>query len=50
MRGNTRDVDGSRRDIDKEQDVMRDQALEREDLNVQEVCRREAFPVRFQKR
>src|ERR1700730_10845042 len=44
MRGNTRDADGSRRDIDKEEDVVRDQALEREDLNAQEVRRREALP------
>ena len=50
MRGNARDVYGSRRDIDEEQDVLRDPALDREDLHAQEVRRRQALPVGIQKR
>jgi len=50
MWGNTCDVDLSRRDIDEEEEVVRDQPLEREDLHTQEVGRRQALPVGFQKR
>ena len=39
MWGNTCDVDFSRRDIDEEEEVVRDQPLEREDLHTLEVGR-----------
>ena len=50
MWGNTRDVDLSRREIDEEEEVVRDQPLERQDLHAQEVGRRQTLPVGFQKR
>ena len=50
MRGDAGDVHRSRGDIDEEQDVLRDQALEREDLHAQEVRRRQTLPVSLQKR
>jgi hypothetical protein len=40
MWGNTRDMDLSRRDIDKEEEIVRSQSLGREDLHTQEVGRR----------
>ena len=44
------DVYGSGGDIDKEQDVIRDQTLESADLDAQEVRRCQALPVSLQKR
>ena len=43
-------VNGSRGDVDKEQDVMRDETLDRADFDAQEIGRRQTFPVSLQKR
>src|SRR5882757_4954036 len=50
MRGDAGDVYGSGSDVDKEQDVVRDETLDRADLDAQEVRRRQTLPVSLQKR
>src|ERR1700686_2200259 len=49
MRGDAGDVYGSRGDVDKEQNVMRDQASECANLDAQEVRRCQTLPVSLQK-
>src|SRR5580692_5560037 len=49
MRGDAGDVYGSRGDVDKEQDVMRDKASECANFDAQEVRRCQTFPVSLQK-
>jgi len=44
------DVDRSGGDVDKEQDVIRDQSLDRVHLDAQEIGRCNAFPVGLEKR
>jgi hypothetical protein len=50
MRGNAGDVYGSGGDVDKEQDLVGDETLDRADLDAQEVRRRQTLPVSHQKR
>src|SRR5258708_39990604 len=50
MRGDAGNVDGSGGDVDKEQDVMRDETLDCADLHAHEVGRRKTFPMSLQKR
>src|ERR1700674_4529501 len=50
MRGDAGNVDGSGGDVDKEQDVMRDETLDCADLHAHEVGRRQTLPVSLQKR
>ena len=50
MRGDAGDVYGAGGDVDKEQDVVRDETLDRADLDAQEVRRRQTLPVSLQKR
>jgi hypothetical protein len=44
MRGDAGDVHGSRGDVDKEQDIVRNETLDRADLDAQEVRRRQTLP------
>ena len=50
MRGDAGDVYRSGGDVDKEQDVMRDEPSDRADFDAQEVRRCQTFPVGLQKR
>ena len=50
MRGDAGDVYGSGGDVDKEQDIVRDETLDRADLDAQEVRRRQTLTVSLQKR
>ena len=50
MRGDACDVYGSGGDVDKEQDIVGDETLDRADLDAQEVRRRQTLPVSLQKR
>src|SRR5258708_37087814 len=50
MRGDAGDVYGSGGDVDKEQDIVGDETLDRADLDAQEVRRRQTLPVSLQKR
>ena len=50
MRRDAGNVYGSRCNIDKEQDVVRNETPDRADFDAQEVRRRRTFPVSFQKR
>lgn len=50
MSGDACNVNGSRDYVYKEQDVMRDETLDRADFDAQEICRRQTFPVSLQKR
>jgi hypothetical protein len=50
MPGDAGDVYGPGGDVEKEQDVMRDETLDRADFDAQEVRRRQTLPVSLQKR
>lgn len=49
MRRDFADVHRSGRDVDKEENVVRDQTLDRANLDSQNIRRRQTFPVRLQK-
>jgi hypothetical protein len=49
MRGDAGDGYGSGGDFDKEQDIVRNETLDRADLDAQEVRRRQTLPVSLQK-
>src|ERR1700730_14176076 len=50
MRGDSSDVYGSGGDVDEEQNIVRDETLDRADLDAQEVRRRQTLPMSLQKR
>src|SRR5258708_25683546 len=50
MRGDDGDVHGPGGDVDKEQDVMRDQTPDRAHFDTQKVRRCQTFPVSLKKR